>query len=256
MSAASTETRPLAVRTIPPTQPLRWLARAWHDFGIAPEVDLAHGVLLAAFGAALLLLAGDRFWWLAGAFSGFLIVAPVLATGLYAVSRAAERGEPAGLFTVWSVWASLDRRLVGFGLLLALAGTGWVAVSAALITLMSGQPVNTPADFVHHVVVNDHSLLFPLWLALGGLLAAPVFASSVVAIPLLLDRRVSVWQAVLTSWRAVMANPLPLGIWAALVMTMTLLGLGTFLFGLVLVMPLLGHATWYAYRDLVEPEAA
>jgi uncharacterized membrane protein len=256
MSAAETETRPLAVRTIPPTQPLRWLSRAWQDFGIAPEVDLVHGVALAAFGAALLLLAADRFWWLAGAFSGFLIVAPVLATGLYAVSRAAERGEPAGLFTVWSVWASLDRRLVAFGVLLALAGTGWVVVSAALITLLSEQPIHTPADFMRHVVVNDHSLLFPLWLALGGLLAAPVFASSVVAIPLLLDRRVGVWQAVLTSWQAVLANPLPLGIWAGLVMTLTLLGLGTFLFGLVLVMPLLGHATWYAYRDLVEPEAA
>ncbi|MBI5334912.1 MAG: DUF2189 domain-containing protein [Burkholderiales bacterium] len=256
MSAASTDTRPLAVRTVPPTQPLRWLGRAWQDFGIAPEVDLVHGVLLAAFGAALLLLAGDRFWWLAGAFSGFLIVAPILATGLYAVSRAGERGEPAGLFTVWSVWASLDRRLVAFGLLLALAGTGWVIVSAALITLLAPHPIHTPTDFVRYIVVGDRSGLFPLWLGLGGLLAAPVFASSVVSIPLLLDRRVTVWQAVLTSWRAVMANPLPLGIWAAVVMTLTLLGLGTFLFGLVLVMPVLGHATWYAYRDLVEPEAA
>jgi len=246
--AASFSVRPLRV-----LQPLGWLERAWHDSRRTPVVSFGHGLVLALFGWLLLGVAHHRFWVLAGAFSGFLLVAPVLATGLYALSRAIERGEPVGVATVWAVWRSLDRRLVSFGLLLALAGTGWVLTSAALITLLAPAPVLTPLDFLRVVVVNRSSWLFELWLMLGALLAAPVFASSAVAIPLLLDRPIGVWAAVLASWRCVMNNPVPMAVWAALVMGFTLLGLASLLLGLVFVIPMLGHATWYAYRDLLAP---
>ena len=83
-------------------------------------------------------------------------------------------------------------------------------------------------------------------------MAAPMFASSVVAMPLLLDRRANMMQAVLTSWQAVLVNPAPMALWAALIMGFTLLGLGSLLIGLVFVIPMLGHASWHAYRDLVD----
>ena len=239
-------------------QPWQWLRRGWRDFLAAPVLGAAHGAALAAFGAALLLVAGDRFWLLAGAFSGFLIVAPVLAVGLYAVSRALERGEPVGFGLVLRTWLSWrgrprhDWRLVRFGLLLGLAGTGWVVTSAALITLCSVQPIREPLDFLHHIVLAREGYLFELWLAVGGVLAAPVFASSVITLPLLLDRRIGVLAAVLTSWRVVLAQPLPLALWAALVMGTTLLGLASCLLGLVIVVPVLGHASWHAYRETVD----
>ncbi|MFX8688955.1 DUF2189 domain-containing protein, partial [Acinetobacter baumannii] len=91
-----------------------------------------------------------------------------------------------------------DGRLVKFGLLLTALGTGWVISSAALITLGVKPPVTTPHDFLMRVVLAPDGGLFEIWLIVGGLMAAPVFASSVVAIPLLLDRRVSVQKAVLT----------------------------------------------------------
>ena len=269
MTPSSPAPRPLpAIRTLEPLQPLQWLALAWRDIERAPAVGLAHGAALALFGAALLAAAHDRFWLLAGALSGFLLVAPVLAVGLYAVSRALERGEPAGFRLVLRTWLSWrgrpgdgrhdrrhDWRLVRFGLLLAAAGTGWVLTSASLITWLAPQPVQQPMDFVRHVMLARDSLLFEAWLALGGVLAAPVFASSVITLPLLLDRRIGVLDAVLTSWRAVLANPAPLALWAALVMGFTLLGLGSALLGLVLVVPLLGHASWHAYRDTVDASA-
>ena len=242
----------LPVRILRPLQPMTWLERAWHDIRLTPGVGFGHGAVMACFGVLVMLGARERFWLLAGSMSGFLLVAPIMATGLYAVSRALERGETAGWSTVFTIWRSLDRRLVGFGLLLAAAGTGWVMTSAALITLMAPQPVLTPVDFVHQVVLNRESWLFEIWLALGGLLAAPVFASSVTAIPMLVDRQVSVGDAVLASWRTVLENPVPMGVWAVLVMGFTLLGMGSLMLGLIFVMPMLGHASWHAYRDLVD----
>jgi uncharacterized membrane protein len=249
------ESRRVGVKPLPALRPLAWLALGWRDLRYCPGPALLHGAALALFGAALLWAARGEFWLLAGAFSGFLLVAPVLATGLYAISRALSRGEAAGLRTAIDAWRPRDGRLVVFGLLLALAGTGWVLTSASLITGFAAEPVRNPADFLRVVVLRENSLLFEVWLVLGGVLAAPMFASSVVAIPLLLDRRIGVPAAVLTSWRVVLANPVPLALWAALIMLLTLLGMAALMLGLVFVVPLLGHASWHAYCDLVDSTA-
>ena len=124
--------------------------------------------------------------------------------------------------------------------------------SASLITAFAGAPVPSPQAFMKVVVLADEGRLFETWLALGGLLAAPVFASSVVAIPLLLDREISVLGAVFTSWRVVMDNPVTLAFWAALIALLTVAGMLLVMAGLVVVVPLLAHASWHAYRDLVD----
>ena len=173
------------------------------------------------------------------------------ATGLYAVSRALEKGHKPTLLTALAAWRPRDHRLVLFGLLLAAAGTCWVLTSASLITFFAPQPVRDPVDFLHVVVLSERSWLFEAWLSLGGVLVAPVYASSVVAIPLMLERRISVLGAVLTSWRAVMQNPGPMALWGALLMAITLIGMSTLLLGLIVAVPWLSYASWHAYRDLV-----
>ena len=252
---AREESRQFGSREVDALQPLRWLALGWRDLLACPVPGLVHGVAIAAFGALLLALAHDRFWLLAGAFSGFLIVAPILATGLYRVSSELERGRRTTLHETLAVWVPHDGRLVVFGLLLGLAGTGWVMTSASLVTGFSSVPVTRPVEFIRHVVLDESSWLFAAWLALGGVLAAPVFASCVVALPLLLDTRSGVLGAVLTSWRVVLRNPLPLALWAALLLALTLAGMAGALVGLVVVVPWLAHASWHAYRDLVDPRA-
>ena len=243
-------------------QPLHWLALGFKDFSKSPWLSTLHGLVLAIWGAAITWLAHDRFWLLAGSLSGFLVIAPVLATSLYAMSRAMERNEKVDfklLVNTWTQWHVRLRNepdsywsLIRFGLLLALAATGWVITSSALITLFAPVPIHTPLDFVRHVVLNNKHFLFEIWLVLGGLMAAPVFASSVISMPLLLDRKVTVLQAVLTSWKVVVTHPLPMVFWAFLIMGFSLLGIFSLFLGLILIVPMLGHGSWHAYRQLVD----
>lgn len=255
---------PIAIRQVSPLHLLRWLSAGWSDLRQCGWLSLGQGVALSIFGGLLIALAHDRFWLLAGAFSGFLVIAPVLATSLYAMSRAIEHRQPVTKRVLLDTWLNWQRyrksdpsaywSVLRFGILLGLAATGWVVCSAALITLMAPGQVNTPVDFLHHIVLANHGIAFELWLILGGVLAAPIFASSVVAIPLLLDRHLSLATAVEVSWRCVLHNPVSLVLWAAVIMLLTALGMALLLVGLTVVVPLLGHASWHAYQDLVDPQ--
>lgn len=231
--------------------PLQWLKLGWADLLRNPGPGLLHGVLLTCFGWLLLWAASDRFWMLAGAFSGFMIVAPILTTGLYQISKQCSTGHCVGMSEVLRLWQSLDGRLIVFGLLLGFAATGWVMTSASMITALSPVPVRNPMDFLKHVVLAEDNWLFEVWLFVGGILAAPMFASSVVAIPMLVDTQASVRTAVLASWNAVGSYPLVLGLWALIIMSLVGLGMLTGLLGLIVVVPLLGHASWHAYCDLM-----
>lgn len=243
-------------------QPVYWLYLGLKDICHSPWLSLAHGLIMAMGGGLITWLAHDQFWLLASTVSGFLVVAPVLATSLYAMSRAIERNEAVNLrllFNTWTQWQTLQNNepvsywcLVRFGLLLGLAGTGWVMTSSALISLLAPVPIHTPIDFIRHVVLNPNSYLFELWLVLGGLMAAPVFASSVVAMPLLLDRQVNTLQAVLTSWKVVLTHPMPMALWAFLIMGLSMVGILSLFIGLIVIVPMLGHASWHAYRVLVD----
>ena len=250
-SALSKPPVPISLRS-----PFRWLALGWADLRRNPAPGLWHGLLLAAGGWLLLWGARDHFWLLAGAFSGFLIVAPILATGLYHVSRACNSGRCVGMPEVIALWRSGDGRLVRFGLLLGLAGTGWVLTSAGLITLWSPEPIQKPMDFLRHVVLVREVGLFEVWLLLGALLAAPVFASSVVAIPMLVDTSVPVSMAVADSWRAVANYPAPMAFWAVLIGALVGVGMLTALLGLIVTIPLIAHASWHAYCDLTQRPAS
>ena len=227
----------------------RWLRLGAQDMRRNPWPGALHGLALVLVGWLLMWLVQDEFWLLAGAYSGFLIVGPVLVTSLYEVSRGQYYGYKVDLWDVLFVWLSFDKRLIGFGLLLGLAGTGWVMSSAGLITAFSATPIKKPLDFLHFVVLAPDGYLFEWWLLLGGLLAAPMFASSVVALPMLVSSRASIWQAVLASWRLCGAHPVLMAAWAATLFCLVGIGMLTALFGLVYVVPWLAHASWHAYAD-------
>ena len=107
-------------------------------------------------------------------------------------------------------------------------------------------------DFVLHVVLADGVGLFEVWLLLGAWLAAPVFASSVMTLPMLVDTPTPLWHAVGESWRAVGSHPVVMGVWAVCIVALVALGMALAMVGLMLTVPVVAYASWHAYR--VAPE--
>jgi uncharacterized membrane protein len=242
------------VRTIALMQPLRWLQRGWRDLHACFGASLLHGVIVALGGLAVVTLTLHATALMPGALSGFLLVGPILCTGLYELSRRLAAGERPRLAHALQAWRRGTRPLVALGLLLFAAATAWVLVSALLFKLFVPVPLDSPLRFLRYAVAGQGGWLFFLWLVAGGLGAALVFSLTVVSAPLLLDRRVSLRTAALASVRAVGDNPAPMALWAALIMLATAASMATLMIGFVFAVPVIGHATWHAYRDVLDVE--
>jgi len=233
-------------------QPLVWLRLGWRDFTRTLGSSLLHGLVIAVGGLVIFGVTLHHWYLLPGAFSGFVLVAPILATGLYEQSRLLARGQQPSLANALDAWRRGTRPLVWLGLLLAVAGTLWVLVSAALFALFVKTPITDIEGFLRYVVEVQGLFLFLLWLMLGGLGAAVVFAATAVSPPLLLGRVINLRGALLTSVRAVGDNPAPMALWATIIMIATAFSLATAMLGFIVAIPVIGHATWHAYRDLVD----
>lgn len=242
----------IRVRTVPIGAPLQWLALGWRDFLRCPGAGLVHGAFVAVGGWVVLALS-FTYWWLApGAFSGFVIVGPILATGLYELSRLIGRGQSPGLSHAIAAWRRGTRPLVQLGLLLAVLGTLWVFASASLFELFVKTPIEGPIDFLRYAAIEQGNVLFLLWTILGGLGVAVVFSITAVSPPLLLGRRIALSAALLASVRAVGDNPAPMLVWALVILIATSLSLATLMLGFLISVPVIGHATWHAYRALID----
>jgi uncharacterized membrane protein len=241
------------VRSIGFSAPLGWLGRGWKDLRRQPAASLFYGLAIAVAGALILGVTAQLPYVFAAAITGFLLVAPMLAAGLYELSRRYLAGEPATLPDSMVAWKRNPSALVGFALLSILAGTAWQVASVVIVALFYKGPALTPAAMMIEILVNpQHYLLFFVYMCAGGLLAALVFAVSVVSMPMLVDRRCDLLTALATSVNAVAENPLPLALWAVILMLLTGLGFATLLLGMIVILPWLGHASFHAYKDLVE----
>lgn len=242
-----------AIQHIGADRPLAWLKAGWDDLKANPLPSLAYGLLFALGGDLIILAALDRPHLLTVAISGFFLIAPLLAAGLYELSRSRAGGERLMFIDSLRCFRRNGQSLAFFGLILALAMLFWERVSAVTFALVA---IDTPAmasAYLSDIIFGGEHLAFTLtWMAAGGLLALLVFALSVVSVPMMLDHDTDVATAMMTSLRAFGQNIGPLLLWAGLIVALTLFGFATLLFGLIVILPILGHASWHAYRELVE----
>ena len=243
----------VSIRRVDARGPSRWLEAGWQDIRFNPLPSLAYGLLFGLGGNLILLSLLSHPHLVTVAISGFFLVAPLLAAGLYELSRAHERGEKIFFIDSLKCFRRNGQSLALFGLFIALIALLWERFTAIAFALLSGVGAFGGSVLLTEVILGgEHIAFVATWVALGALLAAFVYVLTVVSVPMMLDRNVDPITAVTTSLRVCLANPGPLALWAVLIVTLTLTGFATLLFGLVVLMPMLGHASWHAYRELVE----
>jgi uncharacterized membrane protein len=254
----SLDQSPIRVRHITLEHPWQWLSAAWADMANAPVVSLTYGGVFALVGFLLMyglesLGAGYLSLPLA---LGFAIVAPAAAVGLYETSRRLSRGEPATLMAALTAVGRNPGQIGLLGVFLVIILLAWTRLAMLEFMLFFGAAPPSVDDLVGAILLSDQAFPFLLVGFLsGGAMALGVFTITAVAVPMLVDRKVDAVTAMLASLEAVKVNPKPMLLWAFLIAMFTLFGLGLFLIGLVLTLPLVGHASWHAYRDLIDPGA-
>ena len=241
------------IRKIGIGRPFKWLRKGLADLARVPGASLTYGVAFALVGAAIVALAWGRGHIAPALTTGFLLVGPFLAGVLYDLSRQLERGGRADTVAALHAWKRNAGSISLFGLLLALTLIMWERMSAVIFALFYGGRVPDLRNFVGDVLLSGHyNELLAAYFGVGGAIALAVYAFSVVSLPMLLDRDVDIATAIVTSVQCVARNPAPMLLWAVIIVVLMALGFATGMVGLVLVFPWLGHASWHAYRDLVE----
>jgi len=187
--------------------------------------------------------------------AGFMFVAPASAICFYDISRRLERGKPVNFGTVALAWVPHISQIALMGLVMMLFQLAWIRFATLLFALFFGSELANWDRFIQVLFFSTDGLPFLIvGTASGGILAILAFAMSVTAFPILLDRDIGTAAAIATSAHATAINWRVMTGWAALIVMFTVAGLVTGCLGLIVTMPLIGHASWHAYRDLVPGE--
>jgi len=243
------------VRRLELDRPWAWLAAGWDDIRRAPAVSLTYVALFTAISFLInvgVFLAGleDLLFPLA---ASFMLVGPLLAVGLYETSRRLETGAPVSLGRALFVATRSPMGLAFLGVALMAMLLIWMRAATLLLALFLGPMVFPPlTEVIPTLLLTTQGVaLLAVGTACGAVLAALVFAISVVSVPLLMERDIDVVSAVIVSLQAVARNPKPMLLWAWLIAILTAFGIATCYIGLIVTFPLVGHATWHAYRETV-----
>lgn len=248
----------ITLRPLRASDPLRWLQRAWGDLCAAPGIALFYGV--SFWGMALVLgwVFRTRPEYVMSLASGCLLVGPFLAMGLYDTSRRREAGLAPDLGQSATCW---DRHLGSMGMLvlvLVVFELLWGRASLVVFAVFFNTGMPSTAGVMEALFSPQNWIFVAVYTVVGGVFAALVFSTTVVAIPMILDRDADALTAAITSMRVVLENTAVMLVWGGLITALVLLSLWAWGAGLVLVGPLLGHASWHAYRAAVanNPPAA
>jgi uncharacterized membrane protein len=234
--------------------PFGWLAQGWRDLVRQPLSSLAYGfvVFLLASIAILVLFRFGRDYLLFPVLAGLLIVAPLFATGLYAKSRALANGDRVTLRAMLTVRPAAGRQVFFTGMLLCMLMLLWMRAAVIIYALFFGVNPFPGLDGVAGLLLTTPEGwgMLVVGLVVGALFAGFAFAIGVFSIPMLLDQRIDAFTAMGVSAAMVWNNIGPMLAWGAIVLVLFIASVLTGLVGLIVVFPLLGHATWHAYQAL------
>ena len=249
-AAAAMPTTPIEVRTLHLGDPLRWLALGWRDFLRAPMIGVFYGLCFMVMGWALLKVFEHAPAYTLALSAGFLLMGPFLCLGLYRVSQRLEAGEKPDFGDSLLAWDTRTSQLAIFGFVLLVLEMVWARATLVVFAVsFNGMP-----DFKGSLLALLSAKYLPFlvaWAAIGAVFARLIYALSVVSIPMILHRQTDAITAGLTSLRLVLSQTGVMLLWAALIALLVGLALLPWFAGLLVVGPVIGHASWHAYRQAV-----
>ncbi|HLT25255.1 MAG TPA: DUF2189 domain-containing protein [Zeimonas sp.] len=247
-ATAAAETRPLS-----PLAPATWLIRGWHDFRATGYRAAFYGLLFACMGWAVRFVYETQWQLTMGLTAGFFLLGPFVCVGIHELSRQLERGERPSLARSLVCWRRAPGSIAFFAAMLTFLMIVWARVSVVLFALSSTTEFPTMRGMLAQIASPQNLEFLALWSAVGFVFASLVFAISVVSMPMILDRGSDTMTAVFTSARTLVAHPGAAYVWAATIVVLIGASLVLWLGLLVVTAPLVGHATWHAYRAFVTP---
>ena len=240
----------IRLRSLSFADPLRWLKLGWRDFIRSPAIGLFYGGCFVAMGWALMKVFEHAPPYVLGLSGGFLLVGPFMCLGMYRVSQRLENGETPGFADSVMAWKTKTSQRGIFGFVLLVLEMLWARATLVVFAVtFDGMP-----DFKGSLLalLDPQNIGFIVaWLVLGALFATLIFAVSVVSIPMILHRQTDAITAGLTSMRLVLTQTPVMLFWALLIAALVLLAMLPGFAGLLVVGPVLGHASWHAYRAAV-----
>lgn len=252
-----TNARP-AIRNITTTDLLDALSKGLQDFSAMPSHALFLCIVYPVIGVLLFAMTFglDLMPLLYPLATGFALAGPFAAVGLYEMSRRREANLPVSLGHLYLSHTRSRWSIAALGVLLMAIFLIWLGIARQIYIANFGYaPPESLSQFAHNVLFTPEGWnLIIVGNIVGFVLAVMVLAISVVSFPMLIDRDVGVGTAVLTSVRAVLANPINMALWGLIVAALLFVGSLPLFLGLVIVLPVLGHATWHLYRKVIVSE--
>lgn len=232
-------------RTLDLAAPMRWVRLGWADLVRAPRISLTYGTILMALSTLI-----AAFFWRYGAIAlyiglatGFVFIGPALAVGLYSISRQLAKGRaPVMGYCLREGWHHI-RELLVLGIVLLVVLLVWARAAATLHVFFPVESNPSLQQLLPFLGIGS---------AVGAVFAAIVFSASAFSLPMIMDRKVDAVTAVVTSVNAVLRNKKPMFLWACLIGLSVALGFATALVGFAVLLPVIGHATWHAYRETID----
>lgn len=252
MPAKGIGIRMVTIQMVARDAPWTWLLLGWRDMKRDPILSLTYGLIFVSFGAILSLglSAIDMLALVPVALSGFALIAPALAIGIYQISRARERDEEPRFRLIISRFPTRLGQIGFMSVLLVILLLSWLRVAQFLLVLIAPDIPMQPGPFLEYLLVEPAGLvLLAIGTAFGGVLAGSAFAISALAFPMLVDQDVDAVTALVASVKAVLAQPFVMLTWAWIIAFMMIAGSVTFLVGLAVSFPWIAHASWHAYKD-------
>ncbi len=239
------------IRVVGLDAPWRWLKLGVEDFRAAGVASVFYGIVFACMGLILSYVFSHAYEYVWALTSGFMLVGPFLALGLYDLSRRRARGEALTLTPTLFAWRENRASLGLFGLVLGVLLLLWSRASLVVIAVSFPDQMPSFENFMRNLFAPENLQFLVVYCVVGAAFASLVFATAVVSVPMMLDRDADGIVAALTSIRSCAENAAPMLLWACLITALTALGFATWYLGLVVIVPVIGHATWHAYREVV-----